>query len=361
MTMSTLAVPWLFVTRCCQPQSFEIPNEKSSSTSLTVQQHSVRMQHKQTLQKHPKDIASLWWNLTISLSLSLLSYHGYRKTTNQMFWKPWPRHPRDPTHPWLLWSSSTISQSPTYSSRCSSLPALEGSQLFILTLSKHFWAAYPQSNTNIKTMKPPKVGFRFKPWFSPVFSTVSLLILLTLVPVAPHQGSSSCLATIAPTRHFQWAPPPCAARSSSRERVDLDSPTDKTRGQRWARNNCEWCCGPAWHEWKLDTVMMVNKTANSLCHYWNSKCPLELKPHPPIQELELCTNTVHRECYETHLNLWSYLSNTLWVHLGQENEADYIQVVAHRVYTPGSAAGAAALEYIYVYIPYTFQWSSIIT
>ena len=60
MTMSTLAVPWLFVTRCCQPQSFEIPNEKSSSTSLTVQQHSVRMQHKQTLQKHPKDIASLW-------------------------------------------------------------------------------------------------------------------------------------------------------------------------------------------------------------------------------------------------------------------------------------------------------------
>ena len=261
-----------------------------------------------------------------------------------MFWKPWPRHPRDPTHPWLLWSSSTISQSPTYSSRCSSLPALEGSQLFILTLSKHFWAAYPQSNTNIKTMKPPKVGFRFKPWFSPVFSTVSLLILLTLVPVAPHQGSSSCLATIAPTRHFQWAPPPCAARSSSRERVDLDSPTDKTRGQRWARNNCEWCCGPAWHEWKLDTVMMVNKTANSLCHYWNSKCPLELKPHPPIQELELCTNTVHRECYETHLNLWSYLSNTLWVHLGQENEADYIQVLAHRVYTPGSAAGAAALK-----------------
>ena len=117
------------------------------------------------------------------------------------------------------------------------------------------------------------------------------------------------------------------------------------RGQRWARNNCDWCCGPAWHEWKLDTVMMVNKTANSLCHYWNSKCPLELKPHPPIQELELCTNTVHRECYETHLNLWSYLSNTLWVHLGQENEADYIQVVAHRVYTPGSAAGAAALKY----------------
>ena len=86
------------------------------------------------------------------------------------------------------------------------------------------------------------------------------------------------------------------------------------------------------------------QNGKQLCHYWNSKCPLELKPHPPIQELELCTNTVHRECYETHLNLWSYLSNTLWVHLGQENEADYIQVLAHRVYTPESAAGAAALK-----------------
>lgn len=113
MTMSTLTVPWLFVTRCCQPQSFEIPNEKSSSTSLTVQQHSVRMQHKQTLQKHPKDIASLWWNLTIYISLSLSSRimaiekpptrcsgsHGQGIQGIQRILGSCDRHPRSPKAP----------------------------------------------------------------------------------------------------------------------------------------------------------------------------------------------------------------------------------------------------------------------